>query len=537
MKRLVALMMCAVSLGAAAQSTITYPYNPDGNADALIGVTDLQDMLSVYGGAFSPSEIQIDGVGLGEVLTQLLTTQAEMQASILALEAENLAQAELITELQNSSGGGIEGLENYLSVDELNNTVLISGANLQVVSGEGLTDAPVNGTGNIIIGYDENTSDDKSGSHNLVVGRGHTYSSYGGFVAGQDNSITGNYTSISGGANNTASGYQSSVSGGYDNTASGYQSSVSGGHNNTAEGFHSSVLGGNNTASGIDSSVSGGANNDASGDDSSVSGGRSNTASGEASSVSGGNINTASEELSSVSGGEFNAASGYLSSVSGGAYNTAASAGSSVSGGLYNTAEGFRTSVLGGYNNTASGYQSSVSGGYDNTAEGIRSSVSGGANNTAFGYASSVLGGANNTASGDDSSVSGDISYQEWVEEQGYLTTETDPVATASGYATQTWVEEQGYLTTETDPVATASGYATQTWVEEQGYSTVSGIEGLEEYLSVDDANKTVLISGANLQVVSGEGQQMQLSTEQGTSSLGMMKTPLMTSLALTTSL
>ena len=68
--------MCAVSLGAAAQSTITYPYNPDGNADALIGVTDLQDMLSVYGGAFSPSEIQIDGVGLGEVLTQLLTTQA-----------------------------------------------------------------------------------------------------------------------------------------------------------------------------------------------------------------------------------------------------------------------------------------------------------------------------------------------------------------------------------------------------------------------------------------------------------------------------
>ena len=89
------------------------------------------------------------------MLTQLLTTQAEMQASILALEAENLAQAELITELQNSSGGGIEGLENYLSVDELNNTVLISGANLQVVSGEGLTDASVNGTGNIIIGYDE----------------------------------------------------------------------------------------------------------------------------------------------------------------------------------------------------------------------------------------------------------------------------------------------------------------------------------------------------------------------------------------------
>ena len=243
MKRFVAMVLCAVSLGAAAQSTITYPYNPDGNADALIGVTDLQDMLSVYGGAFSPSEIQIDGVGLGEVLTQLLTTQAEMQASILALEAENLAQAELITELQNSSGGGIEGLENYLSVDELNNTVLISGANLQVVSGEGITDGPTNGTGNIIIGYDENTFDDKSGSHNLVVGQGHTYSSYGGIVVGHNNSITGEFSSVSGGNFNSASGLASSVVAGSGNTAFGDYSSVSGGGFNSASGSNSSVLG------------------------------------------------------------------------------------------------------------------------------------------------------------------------------------------------------------------------------------------------------------------------------------------------------
>ncbi len=84
MKRLVTLMMCAVSFGAVAQ--ITYPYNPDGNADTLIGVTDLQDLLSTYGGAFSPSEIQIDGVGLYEVLTQLLTTQAELMENYQALQ-------------------------------------------------------------------------------------------------------------------------------------------------------------------------------------------------------------------------------------------------------------------------------------------------------------------------------------------------------------------------------------------------------------------------------------------------------------------
>ena len=71
MKRLVALMMCAVSLGAAAQSTITYPYNPDGNADSLIGASDIQDLLSVYGLPFSPSEIVLDGQTLTTVLTQL----------------------------------------------------------------------------------------------------------------------------------------------------------------------------------------------------------------------------------------------------------------------------------------------------------------------------------------------------------------------------------------------------------------------------------------------------------------------------------
>ena len=57
MKRIVALMMCAVSLGASAQ--ITYPYNPDGNADSLISVPDIQDFLSVYGNSFAPNEIMI----------------------------------------------------------------------------------------------------------------------------------------------------------------------------------------------------------------------------------------------------------------------------------------------------------------------------------------------------------------------------------------------------------------------------------------------------------------------------------------------
>jgi hypothetical protein len=216
MRLFFSLALLALCASFSAQETITYPYNPDGNADGNVAVSDLQDILGVYGNAFTPSEITIDGVGLAEVIGQLQATVD--------------AQQEYITQLQQ-----------YISIND--ETVLISGANLQVVSGEGSTDATINGTGNIIIGYDENDSDDKSGSHNLVVGTNHTYSSYGGIVVGYNNSITGQFSSVSGGWLNTAFGDLSSVSGGVGNTASGQHSSVSGGSSNTAEGSYSSVSG------------------------------------------------------------------------------------------------------------------------------------------------------------------------------------------------------------------------------------------------------------------------------------------------------
>ena len=202
MRPFLTLALIALFFSLSAQETINYPYNPDGNADGNITVPDLSDFLVNYGNAFAPAEIQIDGVGLAEVIGTLQATVEAQQA--------------YITQLQQ-----------YITITE--ETVLISGANLQVVSGSGETAEATNGTGNIIIGYDEDSGNDKSGSHNLVVGFGHTYSSYGGIVVGYNNSITGVYSSVSGGNYNTAEGDRSSVSGGYYNTASGDVSSVSGG--------------------------------------------------------------------------------------------------------------------------------------------------------------------------------------------------------------------------------------------------------------------------------------------------------------------
>jgi hypothetical protein len=66
------------------------------------------------------------------------------------------------------------------------NDMVISGANLYVNDGSGGTDGPVNGLGNVVIGYNElrGAGDDRSGSHNLVLGSQNNYSSFGGLVAG-----------------------------------------------------------------------------------------------------------------------------------------------------------------------------------------------------------------------------------------------------------------------------------------------------------------------------------------------------------------
>jgi hypothetical protein len=144
-------------------------------------------------------------------------------------------------------------------------TLTFSGMNVQVVSGSGVTDGTVNALGNLIVGYNENNfAATRTGSHNLVVGLDHTYTSYGGLVVGNRSAITGIYASVSGGYFNTASGIYSSTSGGVFAQASGDYSSVSGGRFNTASAYSSSVSGGmQNTASGGHSSVSGGQSNEA----------------------------------------------------------------------------------------------------------------------------------------------------------------------------------------------------------------------------------------------------------------------------------
>jgi hypothetical protein len=154
-------------------------------------------------------------------------------------------------------------------------TIQFSGVNVQLVNGEGKTSA-VNSEGNLVIGYDENAGKHaQTGSHDLILGDEQTFTSYGGILAGELNTATAPFASVTGGKANTASGEGSSASGGQHNVASGFDSSISGGQLNEA-GFISSVSGGalNRATTGGTSWVGGGRQNTATGAFASIFGGK-----------------------------------------------------------------------------------------------------------------------------------------------------------------------------------------------------------------------------------------------------------------------
>jgi len=378
-------------------ATSAYAYSADsaitaGSADYATSASNADTVDGYDAGDFAAAGHDHDGRYYTEAEVDSLV--ASLQSQISSLQA---SVNQLTTLLQNVTRAG--------------NEITFSGVNVHIVNATGTTDGTVNGLGNLIVGYNElrGSGDDRTGSHNIVVGSRLNYASYGGLVAGRSNTISGAYASVSGGAYNTASGSYASVSGGAYNTASGSYASVSGGYGNMASGSYASVNGGGyNTASANVTSVSGGDHNRASAYNASVSGGRNNIASGDYSFIGGGggvNVedgNQAFANYSAILGGFRNISGdpdlsyhniGEKSTVSGGAENTASGLYASISGGVQNTASSIAASVSGGRLNTASDFQSSVSGGQNNTASGSQSSVSGGRNNIASGDYSFIGGG------------------------------------------------------------------------------------------------------------------------------------------------
>jgi hypothetical protein len=184
-----------------------------------------------------------------------------------AVSGTHEGKYEKLADFSESEEAQLKALLKYVQVQSSGvggkPTVQFSGANVQVVNGEGETGS-TNGEGNLVIGYDEegfcynpfrlpkhatNANDcaniggswmvtaGQTGSHNLVLGEGQTFTSYGGIVAGYGNAISDPFASVTGGFANKAEGEYSSIGGGFGNNV--FSEGVFG-----DEGRNASIFGG-----------------------------------------------------------------------------------------------------------------------------------------------------------------------------------------------------------------------------------------------------------------------------------------------------
>ncbi len=166
----------------------------------------------VSGNGSSISSLQGDVSGNGSSISSLESTVDDNGTSLSSLQGDVDGNTDSIDNLDGDLSGfnsTFDGVTRLTDPETGQPTIRFSGVNVQLVSGSGSTNGTVNGLGNLIVGYNRVRTvpgdTDRSGSHNIIVGQCHNYSSYGGLVTGYWNTISGRYSSVGGGLGNTAS--------------------------------------------------------------------------------------------------------------------------------------------------------------------------------------------------------------------------------------------------------------------------------------------------------------------------------------------
>jgi len=251
--------------------------------------------LAVFAMAALPTRAVVHAQGIPSQIAALQTQLNSLQATVSVLEEQvgslqtnnaalqsqvNTLQTQLLAVQSNHALllGPFVSVDPNPEIGVIGPNIVFTGANIHIVSGSGTTN-DFTGLGNLIIGYDEDPASvpasvssvvvplaagDRSGSHNLVIGRWNRFSqfAFGGIAAGELNTISGEASSVTGGLWNVVLGQYASVSGGFRNQAWGIESSVSGGTFNFAEGQYSTVSGGdNNYFRAVASNITGGVSN------------------------------------------------------------------------------------------------------------------------------------------------------------------------------------------------------------------------------------------------------------------------------------
>ncbi len=166
--------------------------------------------------------------------------------------SHRVAQLESVVETLDSSLDRIDermaATENTLgplSYDTRAKTIVFTGVNVQIRNGTGSTGGANDGTGNLIVGWNEaDDNDNRFGSHNVIIGSHHAWEGQSSLAVGFDHALLGDGVATIGGEANTAVGEGSVVLAGQDNRAIGAASVAIGGAENTLSEELSVTVGG-----------------------------------------------------------------------------------------------------------------------------------------------------------------------------------------------------------------------------------------------------------------------------------------------------
>jgi hypothetical protein len=192
---------------------------------------------------------------LARRLSEVEAALAQRDARLAQLERSSAQKTHALQAALDELQGLAELLP-FVRVED--DSIIFEGANIHIRNATGETNS-VDGTGNLIMGHNEPRADGdvvRTGSHNVVVGPGHSYASYCSYVGGKENSTTGPYSTVLTGTNNEATGRAAVVVAGTQNAATGLDDVVVTGYRNRAEGNMGLVgTGSENTNSGSLSAI------------------------------------------------------------------------------------------------------------------------------------------------------------------------------------------------------------------------------------------------------------------------------------------
>ncbi|MCX7554006.1 hypothetical protein OS175_08965 [Marinicella sp. S1101] len=304
--------------------------------------TRLDDLITLVG------TLQNDLADANNAISTLQQTVLAQQNNITQLESttnflinENSELVASLNDIENNvdtiNSNSVLTLDGYLSLGFYKglNAAVFEGINVQINDGSGDTEGATNGLGNLIVGYNEDATSPRlfcstpgifglgqctdaggtilsnvyTGSHNIITGKGNSYTSFGGTIGGNSNILnTAHNVILTGFQNITSGGLYTTITTGQTNSNAGAYAIINGGANAliTLDSTAASITGGEfNVADTAFSTVSGGDNNYANGQYSTISGGSSNSTSGVSSTVSGGAFRTASGQFDWVAGSLF----------------------------------------------------------------------------------------------------------------------------------------------------------------------------------------------------------------------------------------